>query len=848
MSSKHDENPKGNIIKIGVRDLLWSLYRTGGLRNLEYHQLSKNAGTRTHQAFFQVLEEEYLQFDVQKEYTLKYFFENDNALYPLISGMEIHGRADIILTPIADENIVSFQNIEGSPDYPFVIEVKTLIGPLEALPHEGEYLHWLQVRLYTYLFNKQLEKDAYKIPENISYALAYVSQETLETRYFIRSESFADLENWVQTTVDAYYTVAQNTQDWFRRRDDSIREMKFPYSRLRDGQADFIKQAYDSIGRISPLLAQAPTGIGKTMSVLYPSIKHLPSGQYQHIFYLTAKTSTRRVCEAAVADLRALSNLQLRQITLQAKESMCLAPELYCDTKLCPFAREYYDNLKPALSELLLFEELNASLLMEAGKKHKLCPFELSLDIALYCDLIIGDYNHAFDPRVQLERFFHEDIGQQILLLDEAHNLVDRSRDMYSVTLEEKDFQTIMEILPNNNPLILGIWNNVLDYFRTLANGIKNNELAWDVLEEAHTDSSMQVLSQDNFRATRSKLQELSNRLVPWLKLSREYLDEITEPKIKRVLIELISKAKFFNKITEEYWSKSYISVARIFKDKCSIRLICLDVSERLSQTYMNIHATVFFSATLSPMPYFSLSFCGKDYNNRPDTLILPSPFPPENLEVYISNFIKTTYRERNASANALAKALALAILLRKGQQMLFFPSFAYMDLILPLLNRMLSGQDIQFVTQSRLMSNLAREKFLSAFENPKAGKTVVGVAVLGGIFGEGIDLTGEKLTGVSIVGVGLPQISPERNIMREYYDEEYQAGYMFAYQYPGMNKVLQAAGRLIRSEEDRGFLLLLDDRYNTASYRQLLPEDWNLTEVDSLADLKTNLLENRTP
>lgn len=261
----------------------------------------------------------------------------------------------------------------------------------------------------------------------------------------------------------------------------------------------------------------------------------------------------------------------------------------------------------------------------------------------------------------------------------------------------------------------------------------------------------------------------------------------------------------------------------------------------------MNKHAAVFFSATLDPISYFSMNFCGKNMDNRPNTLRLASPFPSENLEVYIADYISTTYKNRNQSITDLAKAIALVILLRREQQFIFFPSFSYLESVLPYLQKILKGQNIDWQIQKRRMTTEQRNGFLRAFESPKQDKTVVGFAVLGGIFGEGIDLIGDKLTAVQIVGVGLPQMSPERNIMREYYDEEYHAGFPFAYQYPGINKVLQAAGRLIRSEEDKGIIVLYDERYKTPSYRELLPDYWNPQYVSTIQELKDHLSQDES-
>ncbi len=852
MSETSPKNPQS--LAVGVRDLIQALYRKGGLSSLQYSELTARQGTRTHQAFFNLLDTQYLQFRVERELTLSYNWSNPDPEDDFIKSITVRGRADILLTPQEDSRAVSLHDFGEKLEEPLIMEVKTVASALDLLPEDGEIMHWYQARMYTYLYYKTRDNSP---PEKVTYALAYVSAETLEARYYKKEESFRDLEKWFDQSLRDYLKLARSIRFWWDKRNRSIDALSFPYPNLRAGQRSFIEHAYKAIEEITPFLAQAPTGIGKTMSALYPAIKQLRYGHFDHIFYLTAKRSTRLVAENALEDLRKHSHLALKQITLRAKEQMCLRPDLYCDTALCPYASKYYDNLPRALNALGPLEVFHPETLLKAGEQYKLCPFELSLDLALYCDLIIGDYNHAFDPRIQLERFFGQGSGSQILLVDEAHNLVDRARDMYSATLETQAFQTLLDILPESDRFhrepIQAILNYLNDLSRSMnpsatpgednsSPGDLSGEKTGSYWLELENNKSMRLVQDRNFLATTAPPKVLSGLLLNWLRESRDLFDLIEDPKARRRLVEIIGQAKFFTRIIEDLWSGSYVACVRQGPTGLAIRLICLDISDKISKTYMNKHASVFFSATLEPISYFAGNFCGKSRDNRPDTLSLPSPFPPENLEVYICPFIETTYRERRRTSPDLAKALALAILLKKGQQLIFFPSFAYMNQVLPLLQKMLSGQNIEWQIQKSAMTSYERKAFLEAFDKPSEGKTLIGLAVLGGVFSEGIDLVGEKLTGVSIVGVGTPQISPERNIMAQYYDQEYRAGFAYAYQYPGMNKVLQAAGRLIRSEEDKGFLLLFDARYSRPNYRQLLPEEWMTEEVRNLKELKDYL------
>ena len=847
-------NRDPNVVKIGARYLIETLYKTGSINQIAYSGLSAREGTRTHQVFSNKLREEYRSYEVYSEFTLNYrgFYNGVNLSAEFdpsynqdntpLDGLEVNGRADLLLIPVQDENTYTFNDFDDELETPFIMEVKTVNRPLDGIPHDGEAIHWNQAKIYTFMYwNEKLLKGE-EIPAEIPFALAYVSVETLECKFLFDYIDWNDLNQWFMETAYSYLNLAVNIQKRLDMRDASIASMTFPYDNMRDGQSTLMEQAYNSIGRITPLLAQAPTGIGKTIATLYPAIQQLASGNFSHIFYLTAKTSTRVVAEAALNDLRKKSALNIRSITLTAKEKIC---PYHKDSADCPYSINYYDNLPDALEELWPVQELNADIIIQASEKHKVCAFELSLDLAVHCDVIIGDYNHAFDPRVRLDRFFGRGAGSQILLVDEAHNLVDRSREMYSATLDSASFNYALTLIPSENMRIYTDTQDIMKYFNRIDSAIKMDEDGFDDLEKSVDDFPIRVVKTEDFRATTAPLKNLANMLIPWVQEARKLLDMLNNPKQERFLIKLISEAKFFTRVIDEFWSDAYISAARNTKQGLFIKIICLDVSKQLAETYVNEHAAVFFSATLRPMEYFIANFCGTERDNRPDTLDLSSPFPPENLQVYVSSYVQTTYKMRQQTANALAKTLALTILLKRGQQFIYFPSFAYMDMISPMLKKILNSQDVIWLEQKRQMNTKERQDFLEAFAKPKPGKTLIGLVVLGGIFGEGIDLVGDSLTGISIVSVGLPQLSPERNIMSEYYDYTYQQGFNFAYLYPAINKILQASGRLIRSEEDSGFIQLIDERYAGPNYRLLLPEEWNIQEVKSIAELKEVLSED---
>lgn len=841
-----------NTIHVAARNLVETLYRSGSINQINYSSLSAREGTRTHQAFANKIKSEFRNYDINSEIKLETTYNftsnisNENSTFAFqkksfsIDALEISGRADLLLQPIHDKNNISFFNFEENPEEDFIIEVKTVNRPLSEIPYEGEKIHWLQSKIYTYMYWNAKIKAGHEIPASIPYALAYVSVESLECDFKFKYINWEDLKSWFIETCNKYMNMALSIKEREDRRDLSIENMEFPYTQVRSGQEDLMEEVYRNIQTITPLIAQAPTGTGKTISVLYPAIKQLINHKFEHIFYLTAKTSTRAAAENAIEDLRRNSGLFLRSITLMAKEQIC---PYHKESTDCPYSLNYYDNLPDALEDLWPIQDLNADIIKKVSEKHKVCAFELSLDASLHCDVIICDYNHVFNPRIQLERYFSKQAQSQIVLVDEAHNLIDRSRDMYSATLDKEYFNYVKTLLPNENMRLFSYNEYIINYLSKLDHAIIESKDGFDELEldSKYSDSpqNLRVVQAENFRATNSKLSNLNEALLAWVQHARNFLEDIIDPKAHRKLIEIIGEVKFFTRITDEFWSDAYIACARKFKNSIYLKLICLDTSTEISKTYINKHAAVFFSATLTPMEYFAFNFCGSERDNRPNTLSLYSPFPPENLEVFIADYVKTTYKDRKTSAAQVAKTLALSILLKGGQQFVYFPSFAYIDLVVPLLKKILKGRNILWVEQERNMSQSDRQKFLDKFAKPDSDKIVVGIVVLGGIFGEGIDLVGDTLTGVSIVSVGIPQVSPERNIMSEYYDYKFHNGFNFAYLYPAISKILQAAGRLIRSETDTGFILLIDERYNKPQYRQLLPENWEIETANNMSELK---------
>ncbi len=676
----------------------------------------------------------------------------------------------------------------------------------------------------------------------IPFVLAYVSQESLDCRLLYRTIRADILIDYFEELVYSYLDFALNTAKYQEIRDKSIKNMSFPYPSLRDGQKIFMQELLSSVMDRIPLFAELPTGTGKTIASLYPSIKVIPHKSLGKIFYLTAKTSTREVAEKALRDLRD-SGLFLRSICLRAKEQSCLEPELYCDHNLCPYAINYYKNLAEGLKELLSMQEITADKLADISKKHKLCPFELSLDIALFCDVIIGDYNHVLDPRVRLERFFYQSRESHTLLFDEAHNLVDRSRDMYSVDIKSKDLDDLRHMFTGEENISSSIIDK-LDQLRAFFDSLRLKSLEASLRaffrdnEPSHTadiddEGAYEEPGLFIMKAQSAMLNEL---IREFLKVARFLFDLSMDIELKRKLVEVFSSLRYYLRIVDEFWSDRFIFAFRANERAYHHRLICLDPSTYIRKSFYPSHSAIFFSATLSPYSYYAKTICEDDKLSR--TISLNSPFPKENLKVIVYTGTKTTYQYRDAFAEKTARALAFAATRLRGHQLFFFPSFAYMNKVLPNLKKYIPSE-IKLVTQTASMSIAEREEFISKFNDiSDNNRDLIGFAVLGGIFSEGIDLIGPRLDGVSIVGVGIPQLSAERNMMLNYYNDKFGDGFFYAYQFPGFNKVLQAAGRLVRSAEDLGCLLLIDERYREERYISLFPSHWDYEFCENEVEL----------
>ena len=583
-----------------------------------------------------------------------------------------------------------------------------------------------------------------------------------------------------------------------------------------------MRECYHDLKAGKILFAEAPTGIGKTASTLYPAIRALGSGVCDRVFYLTAKAPPRHEAYRTAAKLFE-AGARLRTLVLTAREELCqnaaakadpAGLSYHCNSRDCPFARGFYDRCGKAIFSL--FSEGNGyprTTILEKAKAYGICPYEFQLELWQFCDIVICDYNYIFDPFAYLRRCFagEGDGRRNVFLVDEAHNLATRASEMYSASLALGDLRVCLETLePGSAPFetlsaLAGIMENCRELCReTLTKDDEGIERGYELNPSP---------KEEVFAAVAHAKEELE-RYLP------RHMEEARTPILARTLKSLAR----FSEISDGY-DKRFTTFLEVEGDDRRIRLICLDPSEKLSACLKKSVGAVFFSATLTPLDYFAAILGG---GKRALTLSLPSPFPPENLCIAVYPGISTRYADREKSYSKLASVIAGAVSGKPGNYIVYFPSYAYLDEVKKRFSE--KYPKVPLVVQAPGMGQAEKESFLSAFQED--GKLRVGFCVLGGSFSEGVDLPGGRLIGSIVVGTGLPGISNERNILMEYYERERERGFDYAYTYPGMNRVLQAAGRVIRTETDRGILVLVDDRYTDLKQKLLFPEHWQNIRV----------------
>lgn len=751
-------------IKIPVRALAEYVYSSGSIESGFRTATSFTEGSRIHR-------------EVQKTYD-----ENDQSEVflktdILYDGLHffIEGRCDGLLLS------------EGRVT---VDEIKSTSGSIEYIKEDSNPAHWAQAECYAYMYLQEHEM------ETIDIQLTYVQKTTGEIKKFHRTRSRTELENFMMYLISTYAPYAKLIREHKLSRDLSIRELNFPFRDYRNGQRQLAGSVYKTILDGQTLFASAPTGIGKTISTIFPSVKAIGEGILQKIFYLTAKTTTRQTGEEAFK-LMAANGLEMNVVTITAKDKVCFTAEGKCSKEFCEYADGYYDRINGAILDILGTEKsLDRACIEKYARTHKVCPFEFSLDLAYSADAVICDYNYIFDPKVSLKRLFDDQKKQTVLLIDEAHNLVDRGRDMYSSASEKIHFLELKRQYRSKNKAIFKSSKDINDFFIKIR---KQAEPAKTIVFTEVFEEFNKLMEQFAEHAEKELLQGMAGDSA--------------------LLLDTYFSVQNWLRISKLFDDR-YVLYAEIERNEVVLKQFCLDPSHLIRQAGKHFKARAFFSATLSPMAYYKDMLGGQAENY---VAFIPSPFSKEQTEVAIQP-LSTRYHDREKSIQPIIHTLKQTVKSKPGNYLIFFPSYQYLHSILEVWT-MESG-DIQTIVQGTGMDEDHRTAFIDAFQAENTA-TLVGFAVLGGIFSEGIDLKGDRLNGVIVVGVGLPQIGFERDLIKQYFSRSGKNGYDYAYVFPGLNKVLQAGGRLIRSETDTGTIILIDDRYLQERYQSLLPEQW---------------------
>lgn len=774
MPQRKDAPAPAQEVRLSVRGLVEFVWRCGDIDSRFSGFDRANEGSRIHRKLQKSAGEGY-----KAEVVMRAVRTVDGIAYRL------EGRADGVI-----------EEADG-----FVIdEIKTTAAPAELLTEDFNPLHWAQAKCYGAFLCADTGLEA------VTVQLTYYQVETEQIIRHRRRFAAGELEAFLQETLRLYAPWAQLSEDWLAQRTDSLKRLTFPFETYRPGQYALAGAVYKTVAAGGRLFAMAPTGIGKTISTLFPACKAMGEGKGQRIFYLTAKTITRTAAEDALRLMRNTMRektgecLRLKAVTLTAKDKICPMERRECTPEACPRAKGYYDRINNALYRLISEEDVfTRQRLQDYAREQNLCPFELTLDVSNWCDCIIGDYNYLFDPVVNLKRYF-EDGGDFIFLVDEAHNLLDRAREMYSARLQKSAFLSAKRALGKTARRLTQAISKVNNAFVVLRKGC----------EEAEGRQMLQAEGPE----------DLVKALLPVCRQMEEWLEENREGALHDELLQLYFEVRFFLRIWELY-DDHFTTLIRSFGRDVTVDLLCLDPADFLDGSMSLGRASVLFSATLSPLPYFIRTLGGGEEAHR---LCLASPFPRENLCLLEAPYLSTKYADRAATLDDICDLIAAAVSGRKGNYLAFFPSYQYLKMAAECFAR--RYPDVSLAIQESGMAEDAREAFLARFSEENR-QTLLGMCVLGGVFAEGIDLAGNRLIGSIIVGVGLPQVNAVQDALRDYYQQHLGAGFDYAYRYPGMNKVLQAAGRVIRTGKDRGMVLLIDSRYGQYAYRQLFPAHW---------------------
>ncbi len=761
-------------VRISVRALVEFVLRSGDIDNRRSGAAQKDAmaaGTRIHKKIQKRMGGNY-----RAEVPLKYAALDEEEDIELL----VEGRADGIFE---EDGIVTIDEIKG-----VYMDLERLTEPVAV--------HMAQAMCYGYFYCCDRNLDGVRIQ------LTYCNLETEEIRRFHEDRSKEELEAWFRSVIHEYFKWARYLCHHELQRNQSISGLEFPFP-YREGQRDLAVAVYKTISRKKRLFIQAPTGIGKTLSTIFPAVQAMGAGKASKVFYLTAKTITRTVAEEAFRILRS-RGLVFTAVTITAKEKLCPMEKAECNPEACPYAKGHFDRVNEAVFDILhLEQEMDRETVLIYAEKYRVCPFEFCLDISSWTDGIICDYNYVFDPNVRLKRYFADGAsGDYLFLVDEAHNLVSRAREMYSASVYKEDFLEVKRIIKGKSPRL----ERQLDRCNKLLLSMKREGGDWQLLEDV-TGLAAGIMTAFSYMET--------------------FMEEFPEFPERETVLDFYFCLRDFLNVYEELDGHYRIYEENREDGSFLVRLFCVDPSRLLSRCMDQGASTILFSATLLPVRYYKTLLSG---NQEDYAVYVNSPFPEENRLLMVAEDVSSRYTRRSPSEyRKVADYIRIVTQSRPGNYMVFFPSYQYMGEIEEILEEEPLKADL--LVQGQGMGEAEKAEFLEEFEKERS-HSLAAFCVMGGVFSEGIDLKEERLIGVIVVGTGLPMVCVEQEVLKGYFDETEEKGFDFSYQYPGMNKVLQAAGRVIRTPEDRGVILLLDDRFLRRDHLELFPREWEHFQV----------------
>ena len=797
---------KDNTFNISVRNLVEFMCLGGDIDNRDTGVADVKVmqeGARLHRK---------IQHSMGSNYRAEVLLRNKEELTSeggIEYELRIEGRADGIIADIEED--------EDGNKLPIgevtIDEIKTMQSDVGKLK-EPVYVHKAQAMVYAYIYLTR-----YNL-ESINVQLTYCNTETEKIVRFKEQYDSESIIKWYRELVAGFKKWMDYVFDERAERNASIQKLHFPFE-YREGQKKLVASVYHTVKEQKVLYIQAPTGVGKTISTVYPAVQSCSNGLTDKIFYLTSKTITRTVAEETYAILRD-AGLHFRTVTLTAKDKICHLDEHNCNPEVCEYARGHFDRVNEAVYDIITNEAvINRDTILQYSVKHKVCPYEMSLDVSYWCDGIICDYNYAFDPDSSLKRYFGDGgKGNYVFLVDEAHNLVDRAREMYSATLVKEDFLACKRVVKDMDKRLASYLEKCNKY----------------LLELKRACDKEYIIIDDYCGTFLANLQSCYSYM-------QKFLDKNKGKPVCDEIIEFFFKIRHFINMYDCIDEKYVIYAEHIDDGDFALHLYCVDPSGQLSQRLSQGISTIMFSATLLPVNYFKEMLSG----NADDYAVYAhSPFDTDNKRVLIGRDVTSRYTRRNYNEyTKIAGYIHTLTQSKQGKYMIFFPSYSYMREVYDIyiqkyacnvidLHDVEDGSYIYHLSegenvliQDNNMTEADKENFLSVFMDNTSGN-VTGFCVLGGIFSEGIYLRDKSLIGPCIVGTGIPMISRPLNLLRNYFDSIGKNGYQYAYVFPGMNKVLQAAGRVIRTADDKGIILLLDDRFMTQEYQMQYPREWD--------------------